>query len=76
MEPTLASCVVATAVDVLIQHVRVVPPESLDFLFEAKSCVFHKHVVAKVPELPMALDRPLYTIALGLDHVLLYHFAV
>src|SRR5262245_36296526 len=33
MEPTFVSCVVATAVDVLIQHVRVVPTESLDFLF-------------------------------------------
>jgi len=76
MEPTFASCVVATAVDVLIQHVRVVPPESLDFLLETKSCVFHEHVVAAVPELSMPLDRPSYPIAYGLDHVLLYHFAI
>ena len=49
MEPAFAARVVALAVDVLAEHVHVVPAEPPDFLLETKPCVIHELGVASVP---------------------------
>jgi len=58
VEPAFTGRVVALAVDMLVQYVRVVPAESLDFLLETTTCVIHERIVATVPELTVPLDRP------------------
>ena len=76
MKPALAVCVVALAVDVLVDYVRVVSAEPRDFLFQTKSCVLHERAIAAVPQLAMPLNRPAYSVAHGFDHVLVNQFTI
>src|SRR5438876_3526824 len=69
MEPAFAARVVALAVDVLVEHVRVVPAEPPDFLLKTKPRVIHELDVAPVPERAMTLNRPVDPVAGSFDHV-------
>jgi hypothetical protein len=76
VKPAFATCVVAPAVDVFVQDMRVVPPETRNFLLQTMLCVLHERGVATMPALAVPLDRSVYAVAHGLDRILLYHFAV
>src|SRR6185295_4627793 len=56
VKPAFASRIVAPAVDVFVNHVRVVAAEARDFLLQTMLCVLHERGVATMPELAMLLD--------------------
>jgi hypothetical protein len=76
MQPAFASGVISPAVDVLVQHVRIVPAEPGDFLLQAHPSMFHERCVTFVPELAMTLNDSRHPIADRFDHVLVHHFAI
>src|ERR1041385_4873026 len=76
MQPAFAGRVIAPAVDVLVEYVRVVPIEPRDFLLETELCVLHERGVALMPQLAVPLDRPVYTVARSFDHMLVHDFAI
>src|SRR6478672_1159327 len=76
MQPAFARRVVATAIDVLVEYVRVVAAEPLNFLLDTKAGVLHEFVVAALPEFSMPLNRPRYPVAHGFDHVFVQHLTM
>jgi hypothetical protein len=76
MEPALVVRVVAAAVYVLIQYVSIIAAQPRHFLLETNACTFHQHGRAALPEFAMPFNGAWYAVAVGLDLLLLYHFAI
>jgi len=76
MEPAFALRIVATAVDMFVEHMCVVPVEPPDFLLEPKASVFHELGIAPVPEVTVPLDRTRYPVADRLDDMFVQDFAI
>jgi hypothetical protein len=75
VQPAFAGCVIAAAVDVLVECVRAVAAEPPACLFQTLACV-PSTFVAAVPEFAMPLNRARPPVARGFDHVLVHHFTI
>jgi hypothetical protein len=54
----------------------VVPAESLNFLLDTRAGVLHEFVVAAMPEFSVPLNRPVYPVAHGFDHMFVHYFTM
>ena len=71
VQPAFVRRVVAFAVDVLVEHVRIVPAQPRHFLRQTDGRMLYQTSVAAAPQLSVALDRAAHAVAGGFEHVLI-----
>jgi hypothetical protein len=75
MQPGFSATIVAAAVDVFVEHMRVTTSESGHLLLESNTGFFHQRGVTVVPEGSITFNSSANAMACTLDDVLMQNFA-